>query len=138
MENTIFTFALVSALKRKQPKEILVELLKINGKDEEAEEARNAGRFTAALIDRTVKSSLPVEAEEEVVDEELLEVTEPVVEIGETAETNELIAIHEDIEALIGKGKRKKAIKLIKASMANGTKGSVIEKQLKRAKKLEK
>ena len=126
MSKSIFTLALVSAIKRKQTKEVLVELLKMNGKEEEAEMVHGASRFTNALIDRTVKTSIA----------HLTEEVEVAVE--EEAEDNELIAIHEDIENLIKKGKRKKAIKLIKASMANGTKGSVIIEQMKRAKELEK
>ena len=133
MAKSIFTLALVSAIKRKQTKEVLVELLKMNGKEEEAEMVQDASRFTNALIDRGVKTSIG-HLLSEVVEAEVVEPVEDGVEVVD----NELIAIHEDIENLIKKGKRKKAIKLIKASMENGTKGSVIKEQLKRAKELEK
>ena len=154
MSKSIFTLALVSAIKRKQTKEVLVELLKMNGKEEEAKMVHGASRFTNALIDRTVKTSIAhlTEEEEEAIEEAVEKEgnkkskkskkdegdVKEMLPTMQTAEDNELIAIHEDIENLIKKGKRKKAIKLIKASMENGTKGSVIKEQLKRAKALEK
>ena len=130
MEKTLFTEALLSALIRKQPKDILAVLLEIDGKPEVAEEVRAAGRFTKALVDRSV--TLEPCCEEEKFEEPLPEFAEVAVE------DNELLAIHTDIENLLAKGKGKKALKLIKASMANGTKGSVIKEQLAKAKQLKK
>jgi len=132
MEKTLFTEALLSALIRKQPKDILAVLLEIDGKPEVAEEVRAAGRFTKALVDRSVKLETTEPVEEEKFEEPLPEFAEAAVE------DNELLAIHTDIENLLAKGKGKKALKLIKASMANGTKGSVIKEQLAKAKQLKK
>jgi len=130
------TTTLISAFKRKNIKDILVEVLTLEGKDEQAKEVFDAGRITSALIDRTCadadapEEALPEFAEQAVEDAECC--------VDEEGTVNELIAIDTDIKALLAKGKGKKALKLIKSAMEMGVKGSVIKEQMKQAKALKK
>jgi len=141
---------MISALKHKDIKSIIVSLLKDEGKEEQAKEVEGANRITSALIDRTCVADV-ASPEDEVFDEPLPEFaeqaccdaeeeeeedTEPCCIDEDTA--NELIAIDKDIKALLAKGKGKKALKLIKAAMEMGVKGSVIKEQMEEAKRLKK
>lgn len=129
MKKTIFTLALVSAIKRKQIKEVLTELLLINGKDEEAQEVKEAGRLTNALIDRVCASSIEGLLGTEV------DNAEESVEASQHAE-NELEAQFKDLGKLIDAGDKKKAKKLYKAMKESGLKGSEMDKAKKAIKAL--
>jgi len=125
-----------SALKRKNIKDILMVTLNILGETAAAAELDKNSRMTNATFDRVralFGTTLDTPVEEEKFEEPLPEFDEVMEEAD-----NELLAIHTDIENLLAKGKGKKALKLIKASMANGTKGSVIKEQLAKAKQLKK
>ena len=101
---------LIGAIKRKDLKEIVALVLETEGKDEEAKEFRDASRITVALIDRTC-----VEPTEDIVEEQ-----------EECDECDECADGFDPIRDAIAKGKRKKALKLIKEAKANGAKGSVL------------
>jgi len=120
---------LISAFKRKDVKAIIAELLTQEGKDEQAKEVTDAGRLTIALIDRTCIPSEQVEKPLSIFAEALV--------VGEKGE-NILITMHNNIVKALDKGKGKKALKLIKASIEQGVKGAVIEKQMEQAKALKK
>ena len=129
------TKEMISALKRKDIKSIIVSLLNDEGKEEQAKEVEGASRITAALIDRTCVVDVASSVDETF--------EEPLKKFAEQAccdaeEENELIAIDKDIKALLAKGKGKKALKLIKAAMEMGVKGSVIKEQMEEAKRLKK
>ena len=124
--NTIFTLALVSALKRKQVKEVLAELLVINGKEEEAQEVKDASRFTNALIDRTVASSLP-QAEPETTEEDVT-----VEDEEETTNEADAPITVADIKALVESGKKKHIKAAKKAFKAQFSKEHPNYKELKK------
>ncbi len=118
---TKMTKELVSAIKRKDLKEIVALILESEEKTEAAKEFREASRITTALIDRTC------------VDEVETEETE---ETEET--TNGSIEEHQEIIDAIAAGKAKKAKKLLKAAVEGGMKGAIIKdfkKQIKQLKK---
>ena len=125
------TEKMISALKRKDIKSIIVTLLAEAGHEEASKEVQNAGRITSALIDRTCGA-----LEEKQFGEPLPAFAEQAIKDAE--KENELIAIDADIKALLAKGKGKKAMKLIKAAMEMGVKGSVIKELLAEAKQLKK
>jgi len=136
MENTYISDHFWSAVKRKNLPDVLEIVFAQSGFEEAAKVAHETNAMTNAAIER-MKTALGGHLEQDLLPlAEEVETILPPVNDKQTAEGNELIAIHEDIENLLAKGKGKKAKKLIKASMANGTKGSVIAKQLKQAKKL--
>ena len=110
------TEAMVSAIKRKDIKEMTALVLEQEGKEQEAQEMRNAGRLTVALINRTCIST---EVEAEVGAEVEAEVEEP---------TTGSIEEHDAIIKAIKKGKKKKALKLIKKAEKGGARGSEIKK----------
>jgi len=110
------TEAMISAVKRKDVKEMVALVLEQEGKVDEAKEMREAGRLTVALIDRTCAVS----------------VVEPYVE-ADTAKDDEDVVTgsieeHESILKAIKKGKKKKALKLIDNAEKGGARGSEIKK----------
>ena len=123
MEKTLFTEALLSALIRKQPKDILAVLLEIDGKPEVAETVRAAGRFTKALVDRSV--TLEPCCEEEKFEEPLPEFAEAAVE-----DVQEVVTVA-DIKALVESGKKKHLKAAKKAFKAQFSKEHPNYKELK-------
>ena len=104
------TETLISAIKRKQLKEVVVEILISEGKEAEAQEMKEASRLTTALIDRTCVHSIEEELVPTVEDDE-----ETICEDG-----------FDPIRKAIKKGKGKKALKLCMKARKNGSKGSVL------------
>ena len=127
MEKTLFTEALLSALIRKQPKDILAVLLEIDGKPEVAETVRQANRFTKALVDRSV--TLEPCCEEEKFEEPLPEFAEAAVE-DETTEEDITITVA-GIKALVETGKKRHLKAAKKAFKAQFSKEHPNYKELK-------
>ena len=138
MEKTLFTEALLSALIRKQPKDILAVLLEIDGKPEVAETVRQASRFTKALVDRSVTlthEQVQMEKEaawekscEEKFEEPLPEFAEAAVQAAEILEAPITVA---DIKALVASGKKKHLKAAKKAFKAQFSKEHPNYKELK-------
>ncbi len=121
--------SLIAAFKRKNVKDIMAEVLEAEGKEAEAQEVRDAGRLTNALIDRTcigeVETDMPEEATEEEAD--LTYADEPV---------NGSIEEHEDIVKAIAKGKKKRAKRLLHDAVEGGMSGSIVKEFKKQIKEL--
>ena len=126
--------ALIAALKRNDRKEIIVAAFDLKG--DLAEEIRSASRVTPALIDRVCNANDDEPEYDEPCEPECDApcTTAPVPE--KTPAANKLIEEHNAIVKAIKKGKGKKALKLIKQSIANGARGSVISNLKKQAKEL--
>ena len=108
----MITDKLLSAVIRKDMKEVYALILDEAGLTEGAIEVRGSSRMTKALVDRT--SLKPEEAEEPTYCDDGFD----------------------DVREAITNGKRKKALKLIKAHKENGSKGSVLSGLKKQAKEL--
>ena len=128
MAKTVFTEPMVSAIKRKNVKDMVVELLRIDGKEDEANEVADSSRLTNALMERTIFKDIEPEAEEQT-DE-----AGPVADAE--VEDNELIALFDELEKAIKKGKKKKAKKALQAIEDKGVTGSEIDKLKAKVKEL--
>lgn len=131
-----------SAVKRKNLLDVLKVVFAESGHDEAAQIAHDTTRFTGASIVRMMNAvGVTGEPEEEEEAEDVTDKPEEgeVVELDKDAEedfNNHLIELNEAIDKAIKKGKKKKAIKLIKESEELGVKGSVLKDQEKQAKAL--
>jgi len=130
---------LVKAFKDKRYKDVL-ELIVVARDEELANEVKEAGRLTNALVERTLGKLNTIEAEpEDTFEEPLPEFADAAIEMDTLlavldAQFEELDAQFEDaqfeeLDALIAKGKKKKAKKLFKAMTETGIKGSEMDKR---------
>ena len=145
---SLITLAMVSAFKRKDLKEVGALILDAEGKTGEAQELRDASRFTVALIDRTLvatdvekESEAESQASEEAIGDgsEGIDLDQDVKdrEANKKAEvTHGSAEEHKAIVKAIKKGKGKKALKLIAKAREGGARGSVLKDLEKQAKAL--
>lgn len=106
---------LVSAAKRKHPKDLIVEALKLAGENEAAEQIAQAGRITPQLIDRVMVPLVGEDAPEEPKSEE-----EQV--------DNELIELFNELENHVANSDWKKAKKTHKKLKKLGLSGSEMDR----------
>jgi len=146
MAKTLITAAFLSAVIRKDMKEVYACALEHEGKEDQAAEVRTSSRMTKALMDRT---STFVESDEEPIKREDADVSKTneadptdIDYADKDAEKSldEKVAHAADdfkaVEKAIKKGKGKKALKLIKAMEDGGARGSVLKNLKKQAKAL--
>ena len=119
---------MMSAIKRKNVKDMLALMLAFDGNEEGAELVSKAGRLTDKLY-----KNAGCYAEDECCTFE-----EPLPEFAEKAvdEAEEFKNQLHDLDTLIAKGKKKKAKKLLKAIKDTGIKGSEITKRKQLVKEL--
>ena len=135
MENVIFTTALISALKRKDFKMVIQELMIQDGNEEGGAFIMNTTKLTALALDKALalkNVEIEEETEVELTEEPTLNEDEVEHKEPETGGIEE----HEAIVKAIKKGKGKKALKLIKKAIEGGARGSEIKKLKAEAKAL--
>ena len=112
---------MMSAIKRKNVKDMLELMLAFDGNEEGAELVSKAGRLTDKLYK---DAGCYAEDECRTFEEPLPEFAEAAVEAAQEA-----IDQLKDLDTLIAKGKKKKAKKLLKAIEDTGAKGSEITRR---------
>ena len=115
----MLTEAMISAIKRKNIKDIAAEILVMDGNIEGAAMIKDAGRLTDALLKRA-----GVYVGEPCCEPDYTELKEEYAE-----EPTELENQFYDLDSLIAKGKKKKAKKLLKAMVEDGVGGSELDKR---------
>ena len=130
---TKVSLELISGIKRKQSKDIVAALLTMLGDDEQAEFITNSGRVTTGMIDKVFASYLDTDTLEEPAEEGV-----DVEALQEKAKEDAQEAVNQlkDLDALILKGKKKKAKKLLKAILETGASGAAISVRKQQVKEL--
>jgi len=111
---SLVTATLVSAFKRKDLKEIGALILESEGKTKEAQEIRDAGRFTVALIDRTLVAT-ETEEDSKASEEAIGDGSEGVDLEQDTKDYQKDKLTKGDIKDLVKKGDKKSLKKAKKA-----------------------
>lgn len=131
---------IISALKRNDKIAITAIIAVAMGADEEAVgtltgTTRATDKFYQSVFDLVPFGDAPVEESVEEPEADVAEIKEKAdAQMEETA--NVLIELEEGIKKAIKKGKKKKALKLIKELKATGARGSVLKGLEKQAKAL--